>query len=398
LRFARVSPIGLGFTRPFQSIHIKPRAGNTVIPLRAGSSKYIDEAEKLHKEMRLRPRDSNGRPEGFAGGVAETPFNLMNTQNQMMDFTDGNHPELMKDQDPRDYRARFYCILCLDGYILDPMNLPFIQENLTADGLIPARSDTLFCRRHQHQFTRVVKRARKMGLINYKKNQFNLFHYFDKFSYTGIQADKVHMSQQEMTNLFSSRVIKNPQDDQVPSLEGQFASNWDVEDVNLRSFSEALDSIMSEIGADPQLRAYVDDDGVPRSLDPEKIPVADMPENDPPVVRKQPDPEVDHYLIDYVNQEEAETDQAWEQDENGRSKMTAYMEHPPAGKTLQTFDSKVFEAQLKADIAQVIRERYIPSGMSVSTAAKVEMRLNKMVEEKFEETRRRKVDLESFQQ
>ncbi|PRP82934.1 ribosomal protein S18 [Planoprotostelium fungivorum] len=366
---------------------LKPNI-KTIIPNRthtdAVSKKYLKQLRPYDKHW----RDAGlGRPEGFTGGHDMEKFSLDHGLNQIDDFTQPNYHDLMIDQDMKDYRAKFYCEVCLDGHILDPMNLQFILDNLSSDGTMIPRSQTFFCRKHQHQFSKIVKRARKMGLIDYKKGGFHVHPYFDKSAYQGIVSHKSMLNQEEMTTLFASRIIKNPESDVVPSLEGEFAGNWDIEDINFRSFYEALDELVITVGKNPQLRVYLDEAGNPIDMNPHRIPKEGLPTTKPPQFKPKVIQDDLHDDDEEIQQEETDVSINYEKNDDGSYKMTEYIEFPPDGSPLETFDPEALKEQLKNDVSQLLRDRYLPSGMTVTQATRIERVLSDIIEKKFAEAK-----------
>jgi len=83
-----------------------------------------------------------------------------------------------------------------------------------------------------------------------------------------VNGERQKFTKSELSQLFQSRVIRNPEDDKVEPLNEQFAANWGVEDLNLVAFYEMLDGVVKELGK-MQVRTYLDEEGGVVSLSPE---------------------------------------------------------------------------------------------------------------------------------
>jgi len=177
----------------------------------------------------------------------------------------------------------------------------------------------------------------------------------------------------------------------------------------LRAFAQSIEDVAREIATKPRTRIYMNEDGIPVSLDPSPIPVKEFGA----VLREEAESEDPHDLImeggvdfeelieedeykqimDLVNTNgDAGSKISWQKNDDGSVKMTPYMEQPPEGYKLETFDRDVFREQLKTDISSLIRERYIPNGMQEAEAQKVEKILFKIVDKEFEAAKNKPVD------
>jgi len=359
--------------------------------------------------LKVNKRVSEARPFGeYAPDQPgeSTEWSLDSPENVFIgDFIQPKYDQLYKDQDPKDYLTYTYCAICLDGHILDPMNTQFLKDYMNIDGtMLPRRGGTNFCRRHQKQFARTVKRAVNMGIFTWKKGFFRSAKFFDKAAWTSFNGEQTSLNQQELTTLFQSRVIKNPESDVVPSLEGSFAHNWDMSDINLQAFAKSIQDVAREIASAPRTRIYIDEDGKPVSLDPTPIPVKEITQE----MQDQAEDESEGDLIMEggvdMDEELADLESngfmdllsrnhdkgsaiSWEKNEDGTIKMTPRLEEPPNGQKLETFDREAFREQLKLDISNLLKERYVPSGMKEADAQKVEAVLFKIVDKEFDHVR-----------
>jgi len=369
---------------------------------------------KKQQEDEVNPLKVNKRvsePRAYGAYASDTPgedveWSLDRPENVFIgDFIQPKYDQLYKDQDPRDYRSRTYCAICLDGHILDPMNTQLLKDYMNIDGtMLPRRGGTNFCRRHQKQYSRTVKRAVNMGIFTWKKGFFRSASFFDKGAWTSFNGEQTSLNQQELTTLFQSRVIKNPESDVVPSLEGSIAHNWDVSDINLQAFAKSIQDVAREIASAPRTRIYIDEDGKPVSLDPTPIPVKEITQE----MQDQAEDEDEGDLImeggvDMDEElEDIESNSfmdllsrnhdrgsaiSWEKNEDGTVKMTPRLEVPPAGQKLETFDREAFRDQLKTDISNLLKERYVPNGMKEADAQRVEAVLFKIVDREFDYVR-----------
>ena len=58
------------------------------------------------------------------------------------------------------------CAICKEKLsVVDYREVRLLTDWLKSDGRIPSARSTRFCRRHQAQFARAVKRARQMALL-----------------------------------------------------------------------------------------------------------------------------------------------------------------------------------------------------------------------------------------
>ena len=64
------------------------------------------------------------------------------------------------------------CAICTKKLsVVDHREVRLLTDWLKSDGRIPSARSTRFCRRHQAQFARAVKRAREMALLPYPQAQ-----------------------------------------------------------------------------------------------------------------------------------------------------------------------------------------------------------------------------------
>lgn len=77
---------------------------------------------------------------------------------------------------PKDrYRTCLFCRPAESRPLLDPMNVHLLLSFMNYEGCIMPRRATGCCAKHQRKLSRVIKRAKHMGIFSYKKGGFTVF-------------------------------------------------------------------------------------------------------------------------------------------------------------------------------------------------------------------------------
>lgn len=122
LRAARGICLPNSTTLPHTSHNIFIRRTAADSPIFKSSKEQRDTINAIQPRKRTGDHRNYDSYEHGIGEDAEKKWNLSHPANQFIgDFTQPKYSRVFKDQNPKDYRRKFYCSICYDGHILDPM-------------------------------------------------------------------------------------------------------------------------------------------------------------------------------------------------------------------------------------------------------------------------------------
>eukprot|EP01117_Protostelium_nocturnum_P001173 TRINITY_DN11493_c0_g1_i1.p1 TRINITY_DN11493_c0_g1~~TRINITY_DN11493_c0_g1_i1.p1 ORF type:complete len:591 (+),score=227.94 TRINITY_DN11493_c0_g1_i1:63-1775(+) len=355
-------------------------------------NRTLTESEALYIESEAMERNIelfiNFRPDKYTLYRPSMPYAGSNIEEkeELSEYTKNmeNEDGLVYHDPPEAYQWRKdsilnkFCAVCANEMELDAMNIGLLFKGMTEFGSIKSRYETGYCAKHQRRLSKLIKRGKHMGFMSYKKKQFTINSIVDPDYWMDWAADKRQLSESEVDRLFSTnKLIEDPVDEQVDTSFVPFS----ITDVNLEDFRIHVEGLLKSVSKEDLV---FDHDSRLQSAQLDRTAVWHLE-----------DQAVDDYFEEELGTvEEGEIDPPYpvgppESDETGLYVVNDENDNLPDEEELlagRSFSRAIIAMgeQLRIQSENIVKEDYIPAGLSPEKGEELIKILNGIIDECLE--------------